>query len=63
MDFKRAIAGFIRVFAISLLVTLAITFLWNLIFHRAAQVDWETSFRFATLLGIILPLANSRKNR
>ena len=63
MDFKRTIAGFIRVFAISLLVTLAITFLWNLVFHGAAIVDWETSFRFAILLGLILPIANSRKNQ
>ena len=63
MDFKRTIVGFIRVFAISLLVTLGITFLWNLIFHGTAKVDWETSFRFAILLGIILPIANSRKNK
>ena len=63
MDFKRTIAGFFRVFAISLLVTLGITFLWNLIFHGTAKVDWETSFRFAILLGIILPIANSRKNK
>jgi hypothetical protein len=63
MDFKRTIVGFIRVFAISLLVTLGITFLWNLIFHGTAKVDWETSFRFAILLGVILPIANSRKNK
>lgn len=61
MDVKKIIAGFIRVFAISLLVTLGITFLWNLVFHGTANVDWETSFRFAILLGIILPIANSGK--
>ena len=62
MNFKKTIIRFIRVFAISLLVTLGVTFLWNLFFHGTAKVDWETSFRFAILLGIILPIANSRKN-
>jgi hypothetical protein len=63
MDFKKTIAEFVRVFAISLLVTLGVTFLWNLVFHGVAKVDWETSFRFAILFGIILPIAYSRKNR
>ena len=62
MDFKKAIIGFIRTFAISLLVTIGVTFLWNLVFHGVAKVDWETSFRFAILLGIILPIASSRKS-
>jgi hypothetical protein len=61
MDFKKTIFAFIRTFAISLLVTIGVTFLWNLVFHRTTKVDWETSFRFAILLGIILPIANSRK--
>lgn len=62
MDFKKNIIGFIRVFAISLLVTVGVTFLWNIVFDGVAKVDWKTSFRFAILLGIILPIANSRKN-
>jgi hypothetical protein len=63
MNFKKTIVGFIRVFAISLVVTLGVTFLWNLVFHKVAKVDWETSFRFAILFGIILPIGYSRKNR
>ena len=63
MDLKKTIIGFIRVLAISLLVTIGVTFLWNLVFHGTTKVDWETSFRFAILLGIILPIANSRKNK
>jgi hypothetical protein len=61
MDLKKIIAGFIITFAISLLVILSVTFLWNLVFHGTAKVDWETSFRFAILLGIILPIIDSRK--
>jgi hypothetical protein len=61
MDFKKIIIGFITVFTITLLVTSGITFLWSLLFHGTAIIDWETSFRFATILGIILPIIDSRK--
>ncbi len=61
MDFKKFVTGFITVFAITLLVTIGVTFLWSLIFHGAAIIDWETSFRSAILFGIIFPLVNSRK--
>jgi len=61
MRFKKIVTGFITVFAISLLVTIGVTFLWSLVFHGVATIDWETSFRFATLLGIILPIIDSRK--
>jgi hypothetical protein len=61
MDFKKNVIGFITVFAITLLVTIGVTFLWGLVFHGVATIDWETSFRFAVLLGIILPIIDSRK--
>jgi putative Mn2+ efflux pump MntP len=63
MNFKKYIAEFIRIFAISLLVTLGVTFLGNLFSRGTAKVDWETSFRFAILFAIILPIAGSRKIR
>jgi len=61
MDLKKTIVDFIRTFVISLLVTVAVTILWNFTFHGTYKIDWETSFRFAILLGIILPITNSRK--
>ncbi len=61
MNFKKIVTGFITVFAITLLVTVGVTFLWSLVFHGVASIDWETSFRFAILLGIILPVIDSRK--
>jgi hypothetical protein len=63
MDLKRFAIASSTVFAISLLVTLGVTFLWSLIFHGVTTIDWETSFRFATLLGIILPILDSRKRK
>ena len=61
MDFKKIIIAFIPIFAIALLICIVITFLWSLVFHGVAIIDWETSFRFAILFGIILPIIDSRK--
>ena len=61
MDFKKIVIGFIPVFATALLVCIVVTFLWSLVFHGVAIIDWETSFRFAILFGIILPVIDSRK--
>ncbi len=61
MDIKKIATEFILVFTITLLVTLGVTFLWSLVFYGVAIIDLETSFRFATLFGIIFPIINSRK--
>ena len=61
MNLKKIVIRFIAVFAITLLVTIGVTVLWSLLFHGVAIIDWETSFRFATVLGIILPIIDSRK--
>lgn len=63
MNFKKIVIEFITIFAISLVVCIGVTFLWNLVFHGVAIIDWETSFRFAILFGIIFPIINSRKNK
>jgi hypothetical protein len=61
MDIKKIATEISIVFAITLLVTLGVTFLWSLVFHGVAIIDWETSFRFAIILGIILTIIDSRK--
>jgi hypothetical protein len=53
MNIKRLLADFVTVFAVSLIVTAIVTLLGNLIVHGASTIDWEISFRFAILLGII----------
>jgi hypothetical protein len=62
MNIKRSLVDFTVVFAITLAVTVVVTFLWNLFFHTNAIVDWETSFRFAIIFGIVLPLVKIRGN-
>jgi len=60
MKIKRLLFSFIVVFAITFIVTSAVNFLWNLIFHGMSSVAWEMSFRFAIILGIILPWIQER---
>ena len=63
MNIKKLVVEFVTVFAIALVVTAIVTFLWNLIGHGENTADWETSFRFAILFGIILTWANSRETK
>jgi hypothetical protein len=61
MDIKKLVVEFVTVFAVALVTTVIVTFLWDIIDHGASVVDWETSFRFAIIFGIILTWVKSRK--
>jgi hypothetical protein len=63
MNIKKLTVEFATVFAVTLVTTALVTFLWNLIGHGTSAVDWETSFRFATIFGIILTWAKSRETK
>ncbi|MBN2244951.1 MAG: hypothetical protein JW755_03810 [Candidatus Aminicenantes bacterium] len=52
------IMEFLVIFFITLVVAVIVTLLWNLIAHGNAIIDWASSFRFAIIFGIVLPLAN-----
>jgi len=56
---------FVVTSAIVLLASVAVTFLYSLIIHGSGVIDWETSIRFAIVLGIALPWIHQRdrKNR
>ncbi len=54
---------FLMIFAITLMVTVGVTLLWNLIVHGEAQIDWETSFRFAIIFAIVIPLLKRWNHR
>ena len=58
---KRLIVEFITVFAVALVTTAIVTYLWTLIGHGAGVIDWETSFRLALIFGIILTWVKSRE--
>ena len=60
MNITKLAIEFVTVFVVALVTTAIVTLLWNLIGHGASAIDWETSFRFAIVLGIILTWAKSR---
>jgi hypothetical protein len=63
MNIKKLVVEFVTVFAVALVVTVIVTFLWNIIGHGASTIDWETSFRFAIVFGIILTWVKSRESK
>jgi len=61
MNIKKLVVEFGTVFAVALVMVALVTFLWNLIGHGESSVDWESSFRFAIIFGIILTWGKSRE--
>ena len=61
MNIKKLVVEFATVFAVALVTTAIVTFLWNIIGHGESTIDWETSFRFAIIFGIILTWLKSRE--
>jgi hypothetical protein len=62
MNLKKYLVLSWTVFAVSLIVSAIVSLLWNLMFHRVSTIDWETSFRFAILFGIIMPWIETRRS-
>ena len=46
-----------------MIVTAIVTFLYNLIAHGVGIVDWETSFNFAIIFGIVLTWTRMRDGK
>jgi hypothetical protein len=53
MNIKNLLITFVTVFAVTLIVSVVVTLLWNVIVNGANTIDWDTSIRFATVFGII----------
>jgi hypothetical protein len=63
MNIKKLLVVFVTAFAVTLTVSAIVTLLWNFIVHGASTVDWEPSFRIATVFGIILSLIGTRRSK
>lgn len=61
MNIKKLLIDFLFTFILVLVVSAVVTFLYSLIVHGEGAVGWETSFRFAIILGIALPIVKSRE--
>lgn len=61
MNMRRWVVDVVIVFSVTLVVSMVVSVLWNLIAHKTTAIDWETSFRFAIVLAIIVPWIQSRR--
>jgi len=61
MNIKKLVVEFVTVFAVALVTTAIVTFLWNIIGHGESTIDWKTSLRFEIIFGIILTWTKSRE--
>jgi hypothetical protein len=63
MSIKKLGIEFVTMFAITLVTAAIVTLLWNIIGHGEIAIDWETSFVFAVLFGILLAWRKWRETK
>jgi hypothetical protein len=63
MNIKRFASDFVVIFAAALLVNVIVTYLYSLIVHGAGVIDWETAFRTAIILSIVLSWIQQRDKK
>lgn len=61
MEFSRLFVRFLGTAALGFAVTAGVTYLYSSIAHGTGVVDWETAFRLAVILGIVLTVIGERK--
>jgi hypothetical protein len=57
MDIKKLLISFVTAFALTLVVSAIVTYIWE------GAIIWETSFRLAAILGIVLSWMGAPKSR
>ncbi len=63
MNIKKYVIDFVLTFAIVLVVSIIVTFVYSLVAHGQGVVDSETAFRLAIILGIALPWLQQREKK
>lgn len=63
MQIKKLLADFVTVFAVTFVVSVVVTLLWNLSIHGASAVDWETAVRLAVIFGVLLTWMETRSRK
>lgn len=58
MNIKQTTFYFVTIFALVLIISAIVTYLYSLIVHSAGAVNWETSFQLAIIFGIVLTWIN-----
>jgi hypothetical protein len=57
MKARRFLLQFLVFFVLVFVVSAVVSYLWSLIAHGHGLADWPSSFRFAVILGVVLPFA------
>jgi len=57
MRARQFLARFATTFILVLVVAAVVSWLWSQFADGSGQVDWESSFRLAVILGVVVPLA------
>ncbi len=60
MKMKAYLTSFIIVFAVTLVVSVVVSYFYALLVHGAGAADWDTSFRLSISLGIIFAWLTGR---
>jgi hypothetical protein len=63
MNLKNILRGFIVYFVLVLVVSAVVSYLYSLIAHGQGVLDWESSFRFAFVFGVTLPIVGEIERR
>ena len=63
MRMWRLVVDGVVVFSVTLVISMVVSALWNVIAHKTTAIDWETSVRFAIVLGIIVPWIQARHGK
>jgi len=58
MKTKGLLLSILLTFVLTFITTVIVTLIWNVVVEKTgAIVDWKTSFVFATILGLVIPVA------
>jgi hypothetical protein len=60
---KSFFVNFVFTFAVALLVSAVVTFIWNVVTEGVFSVDWTTSFRLAVIIGVAFALRDAFGSR
>jgi len=63
MNLKNILRGFIVYFVLVFIVSAVVSFLYSLIVHGHGVIDWESSFQYAFIFGITLPVVGEFERR
>jgi hypothetical protein len=60
MNMTKYAVDFAIIFTVVLFVSVIVTSLYNFFMHGSGVIEWETSIRFAIILGIVLSWLQQR---